>query len=387
MLISIEAAAIHLEVNNKEYITNSNFKYHNFIVYHKNRDKMFNIAAYNKAMAKKQEERDFCIDMVNFAKFVINMINKEEFYKKIPTKKRVLVKNGFKVSRFSLSIAGLIKETFSEWLEDYKNYEELEADETQKDQEQTNYIPFDQREPLTKQYLLDNYWARKKSAPEIAKELNVPEGWVRNEIKRLGMQKKQNGIKVKGHRKGYVMPKDERAKHQNQPHAKPVVQICPKTFKIVAEYNSQGAVERYGFRRENVRKSIKNGGLHKNYLWAFKGMEKAIISVAIKRGNIDKKLQALNYKQPSKSELKDLYITANMTLQECAEIFKCSKTTIAVLAAKYGLKKRTGKISEDELRKLYIDQGLKAKEIANMTGYTKSSIATYLNKYGIKRSA
>jgi len=383
MLISIEAAVVQLEIK-KEYIYHKAYKYHTFIVYGKGRDRKFNITAYNEAENKKQKEIDFCIDMVNFSEFVISMLDEEEFYSKIPRKRRKDVKRGFTSSKFPLPIAEMIHETFSEWLEDYENYEELGDAETQKDQEQSQYVPFKQREPLTKKYLLDNYWSRGKTAPHISKELNVPEQWVRDEIKRLGMQKKENGIRLTG-RKGFKMSKEQKKKRENQPHAKPVVQICPKSFAIVAEYNSQGAVERYGFRRENVRKSIKNGGLHKNYLWAFKGMEKAVISVAIKRGNIDKKLQALNYKQPTKQELKDLYITANMTTRECSEIFKCHPTTIAILASRYGLKKRTGKISADELRKLYIDQGLKAKEIANITGYKKSSISTYLNRYGIKR--
>ena len=57
------------------------------------------------------------------------------------------------------------------------------------------------------------------------------------------------------------MSKEQREKRENQPHAKAIVQICPKTFTIIQEYSSQGAVNRYGFSRENVRKALKRCGL------------------------------------------------------------------------------------------------------------------------------
>ncbi len=202
------------------------------------------------------------------------------------------------------------------------------------------YVPFEQREPLTANFIMTEYWARQKTTLEIAEELNVPENWVYKEIKRLGLQKKQNGIKLKSGHKGEIMSKKEREKRQNQPHAKPIVQICPKTLKVIKEFSSQGAVNREGFNREKVRSAIKTGGLSKGYFWAFKGFEAATIEVVKRRGTIDRKLQVFNYKKPSKKTFEYHYITQNKTAKECALIFECHPGTIAALAKEYKLSKR-----------------------------------------------
>lgn len=328
----------------------------------------------------KEEEKHYCIDMVNFAEFVIEMIGEDNFFAKIPTLKRQYVKKGFENFKFILSIAELIDDTFSEaWRESYDNYEEVD--------EKPDYVPFEEREPLTRKFLMTHYWHLKKTTEEIASELNVPDGWVNKEIRRLSMQKKKNGIKLKG-RKGYVMPEDERAKHRAQPHAKPVVQICPETFKVVKEYTSTGAVERHGFRRENVRKAIRQAGLHNGYLWAHKGMEAPIINSAKNRGTLERKLQASKVVKPTKAELKRLYIDQNMTQVEIASIIGCNPTTVAVYAAEYGLKKRTGKkVSKEKLKHLYMVKKMDNAEIGKELGLTEKSVATYISKYGIKRSA
>lgn len=379
MLISVEAVATSFEIS-----LNTLYSDPKFIPFIKNNEKrenvsMFDIDGFNELMNKKENELNFCIDMVNFAEFIIDIIGETEFYEKIPSKNRQCIKRGFGKSKFSLSNAEMIKQTFNEYYNSYENYEPIENE--------APYIPFEDRVPLTQDFIMTNYWARQKTSLEIAQELNVPEGWILSEIKRLGLQKNKNGIIRKGGMKGKTLTKEEREKRQNQPHAKPIVRICPKTFEILEEYNSQGAVERYGYSRENVRKAIKSGGLSKGYLWAFKGLEQPTINVAKRKGNLKAKLQAYQYKKPSKSQLKSLYIDKDLTAEECAKHFKCHKTTIAILASKYGLIKRTEKISISTLKDLYINKKLQAKEIAAMYGHKTSTISTYLSKNGIKRRA
>lgn len=263
------------------------------------------------------------------------------------------------------------------YLEDYIEEE---------NQQSISYIPIEEREPLTASFIMQEYWARQRTTLQIAKELNVPDSWVQKEVKRLGLGKKERGIKHKSGHKGEVMSKEERQKRQNQPHAKPIVQICPKTYVIIREYNSQGAVERYGFRRENVRRAIKTCGLVKGYLWAFKDLKEATIRVAKRREALTaRKLQAAQYKRPTKRQLHNLYIVQNKTLIECAELFKCHPTTLAILAGKYGLKKRTGTVSIDELKYLRVVKGLSAEEIAKKLGYTTKTISTYLSRAGVKK--
>jgi len=373
MLISVDSASVQLDVSPSN-LTNPNSKYGKF--YKKGK---FDITAYSEAEAEKKEYHDYILETVGLAEFVRDTLGETIFYKKIPTLKRQNVREGIIKNKFSESIAKMVRELYeAEWLDDYLNADPLEKDIA------PVYVPIENRAPLTKSYIMHTFWASQKTTLQIAKELNVPEFWVQGEIRRLGLQKKENGIIRKG-RKGYKMPEGIKVKHQNQPHAKPIVQICPKTFIILKEYNSQAAVERFGFKRENVRKAIKSGGLSKGYLWAFKDLAEVTIRVAKNRGTLDTKIQAYEYKRPTRKELAYEYITLGKTLEECGELFKCNKTTIAVLAGNYGLKKRTEKISPECLRRLYIDEGLSAKKIGELHGYTASSISTYLSKEGIKR--
>lgn len=377
MLITVEVAADVFGISLKNLYADPKF-----IPFIKNKEKrenvsMFDIDGFNELQNKKNKETNFCIDMVNFAEFVINIIGENVFFERIPSKKRQGIKRDFEKSKFSLSNAELIKVTFDQW---YKSYEDYEITN-----EKPSYILLENRIPLSEDYVITNYWSRQKTSLEIAQELNVPEGWVLSEIKRLGLQKTKNGIIRKSGMKGKILSKEQREKRQNQPHAKPIVRICPKTFKILEEYNSQGAVERYGFKREGVRKAIKSGGLHFNFLWAYKGLEEATIRVVKKRGNLDIKLQASKFKRPTKDQLKKLYIDNKLTAKVCAKRFNCHKTTIAILATKYGLVKRTKKISINELKDLYINQKLQAKEIAEIYECKTSTISTYLSKNGIKR--
>lgn len=134
-----------------------------------------------------------------------------------------------------------------------------------------------------------------------------------------------------------------------------------------------------------MRKAIKSCGISKGYLWAFKGQEQTVIDKAQGRGTLTRKLQAFYYQRPSKEVLKFHYITLDKTLSNCSRLFRCNKTTIAILAKKYGLKKRTGKVSTETLKQLYIVKGLSVEKIAEQTGYSASSISTYLSKAGIRK--
>ena len=375
MLISVAAAAEYLDTNLN--ILYSNPKFMPYIRNEVKRDNMsmFDIDSFEKLSLEKEDDLNFCIDMVNFAEFVIEIIGEKEFYKKIPTLKRQSIKEGFLRSRFSLTRAKHIRKTFDEWYESYLSYEEAE----------TEYIPFEQREPLAASFIMHNYWSSQKTTLEIAEELNVPQGWVISEIKRLGLQKRANGIIVKGGLKDTIMSKEQRQKRENQPHAKAIVQICPKTFEVVREYNSQGAVNRYGFRRENVRKAIKRGGLSGGYLWAFKDLEQITINVAKKRGNIEVKLQAAAYIKPSKKELEELYLRQGKTSTEIAKICKCHKNTIAKLCSDYKLYKPKANLSVEKLEHLYLKEKMMAKDIAKMYGLSAQTVSTYLSRNKIRK--
>lgn len=80
----------------------------------------------------------------------------------------------------------------------------------------TLYIPLDQRLPLTEKFIKKYYWREKMTTKMIADELMVPEVWVQKEVTRLNMQKKKNGIKLRG-KKGYVMPKEQRSSIKTNP--------------------------------------------------------------------------------------------------------------------------------------------------------------------------
>lgn len=240
-----------------------------------------------------------------------------------------------------------------------------------------------QKTKLNKIDLMHSYWSSQKTSYEIAEELNLPEWYIQKEIRRHGLQKSKNGITRKG-RKGFEMSQAQKDKRKNQPHAKKVVQICPKTFEIIKAFNSQGAVERCGYNRENVRRAVKTGGLHKGYLWAFEGLEQPTITVVKRKGNLEKKLQACEYKKPTKIQLEKLYITQNFTAEKCAEIFKCHKGTIATLAMNYGLSKTKKPLTHEILNDLKINEGLSVQEISIMYNRTESTIRTYLSRYKIK---
>lgn len=249
----------------------------------------------------------------------------------------------------------------------------------------SSYVPLEKRKPLNAEYIMRVYWVEKKTTQMIAESLNVPEDWIIKEIKRLGLGKKQCSIKRKG-RKGSVMSSSEREKRQKQPHAKPVVQIDPNTFEIVREYSSVKETERYGFARSNVRSAIRRVGLHKGYMWAYKSLADGTIRVCKKKDVLGKKLQAYNYKRPSKDELENHYKLQGKTLKECGRFFGCHPFTIATLAGKYGIKKRDKKIDIKKLEYLYVECNLTARDVALKCGCSATTVATYLSRNGIKKA-
>ena len=228
------------------------------------------------------------------------------------------------------------------------------------------YIPIDKRVPLTKNFITKYYWEQKHTTEQIADILIVPEVWVQKEVKRLGMGKKDNGIKFRG-KKGFVMPKEQRVKHQNQPHARAVVQICPRTFTVLRRWNATGAVERDGWSRENVRKAIKSAGLHDGFLWSYEGQETEIIDRAKAKGNLEKKLKIWENGHIQNEVLYDLYIVQDLNKEQIAAKLGCTPGAVACRASKFGFKKRAN-ISTETLKALYIDQGLQAKEIGFILG-------------------
>lgn len=324
---------------------------------------------YIEAKKKKQA---LSYEMCNLAEFIIAQIGTERFYKPFDQYRKYEIMDGLKKDLLKPTHAQKIWEIYGEeWLPKMEAF-------------YGDFVPPLERKPLTKEYLKANYWDKKMLPKDIAFKLNVPESWVYAEIRRLKMSKKANGIKIKG-RKGWVADQAYKKARQNQPHRRACVCIDPKTFETIKEYRSFAAVSEDGYSREHVRRAIKQAGLHGGYLWSEKGMEKIIIKIAKERGNLDLKLRMRTYKQPSKSELELYYIKLDMTLDECARHFGCHRFTIAALAGKYSLRKRTGKITKDTLIKLFVDEGLTASQIAEKTGYKASSISTYLSRYGIKK--
>lgn len=372
MLIPLQTASQYLETSVDSIYSNPK-KFKRFI-----KNRKFDITAWKEEEKKKQEEEDRKYNALNFADFLIEYLGESSFYKAISSKDRQEVKRAVERCRISLRIVKVVEETFKSYKEAYVN-----SFDNKKSKKQ--YIPLEEREPLTKHFFIVHYWQGRKTIETIAEELNVPDSWVWKECKRVGATKKENGIKRLG-RKGYKMPKEQRKKHENQPHAKPVVRICPRTFKILKEYSSQGAVERDGFSRENVRKAIKRAGLHKGYLWAFKGFEKPVVEFAKKRGNLETKLRAREYKRPSKEELKKYYIDMNMSFKECSKVFKCHHTTLAILASRYGIKKYGKRIDEKQLRE-FIEKRMSVEEIAEETGYSVKTIRTYLSRFKISSNS
>ena len=244
------------------------------------------------------------------------------------------------------------------------------------------YLGFNSREPITRKFVIKYYWSGDMTTEQIAQALVVPNIWVQNEIKRLGMVKKENNIKPRG-RRGWTAPPGYSEARRNQPHSRAVVQICPKTFSILRTFDATGAVERDGWSRENVRKAINSVGLHDGFLWSYLGNEHDIIAKAKAKGDLEKKLHIWENGQISIEDIEELYIKQDLTTHEVGKILKCHHNTVAQKAMKHGLSKKKEPLSEEKLRQLYIHKNLQAYQIATITGRTTKTIQTYLSRMKI----
>ena len=245
------------------------------------------------------------------------------------------------------------------------------------------YIPIEKRLPLTEKFIKRYYWRENMTTYQIANELVVPERHIQAEIKRLGMKKRENGIKPRG-KKGFKMPEEQKVKHRKQPHSRVTVQIDPETFKVLRTFSSTGAVERDGWSRENVRKAIKSAGLHDGFLWAYEGEEEEMVQRVKAKGDLSKKLKIWKNGKVSKESIQELYIDQGLNKEEVAAILGCVPDTVAQCASRFKLSKQT-KITTETLKRHYIKEGMSPGDIADMYGYSVSSIRTYLSKRGITK--
>ena len=247
------------------------------------------------------------------------------------------------------------------------------------------YIAIEDRVPLTRRFVVKHYWTEKLTFESIAKDLVVPEGWVKSEITRLEMEKKKNGIKLRG-KKGFAMSEAQKVKHRNQPHARAVVQMDPRSFEVLMEFNSTAGVERDGWLRENVRKAIRTAGLHDGFIWAYRGEEEAMIERVKANGNWERNLKIWENGHMTREEIQKYYIDQDLSTQEVADILGVTRGAVAVRASKFRLTKRKN-ITDARLTQLYVHEGLTVQQIAEQEGYKGSTIATYLSKRNIRRMA
>lgn len=83
------------------------------------------------------------------------------------------------------------------------------------------------------------------------------------------------------------------------------------------------------------------------------------------------------------------YLVLDKTIQECAEFFKCGKTTIERYLKKYQIKKKDPwyrkKITKEVLYYQYIILNKTQKELMEYFGCSRATIIQYLKKYKIKK--
>jgi hypothetical protein len=135
-------------------------------------------------------------------------------------------------------------------------------------------------EKLTKKRVLKVfYWQYKLTPHEIASIVGSTYNVIRRKLDKYNLGKRKNKIKARG-KIGFKMPQSQRVKHRNQPYAKKVIGMCPRTFQILYKLRSVNSSEEFGFQRENVRRSCKcmkiallNGGYPKGFTGVHKGVK------------------------------------------------------------------------------------------------------------------
>ena len=178
MLITQEAAADYIGITISNLRTNKKTK--NLI-----KDGKFDMTAYQAELSRIQEKDDFCFDILNLCDFVIEQVGTTAFYNNFKGKEKTNIRESIRICSISFNLATVVENRLGEeWRALYEKGEEKRA-----------YIPFSEREPLTRSFLIEEYWSKKKSPAEIAKKLKVPKSWIWSEISRHGLQKIKNVIK------------------------------------------------------------------------------------------------------------------------------------------------------------------------------------------------
>lgn len=112
-----------------------------------------------------------------------------------------------------------------------------------------SYVP----KIISKQWIQTKYWDEEKTAEEMAVLRKVTRYYIEDLIKKYELQKKKNGIQVKGKR-NYVMPEHERAKHRVQKYAKEVLVFKGKSKNPIGVFCSINQVaKKFNLRREHIR--------------------------------------------------------------------------------------------------------------------------------------
>lgn len=128
------------------------------------------------------------------------------------------------------------------------------------------------KETLTRDKLKELYWDKELTDEKIAKTYCVGVSFIGKLIRDYNLQKKDNGIRLRG-KKGYKMPEEEKeAKRAAQPHSKPIQAVLPSTGRVVLEYQSIcEASKKDGHHRGRIRDCLKNPALsHHGYNWRYK---------------------------------------------------------------------------------------------------------------------
>ncbi len=330
-------------------------------------------------MAKRDAEMDHRYQMTAMAEWIIRRIGEKAFVEPFDGKTRSTIRKLLKEGLLTSGFANRIEDAWADkYLDAYLN-DDITGN--------SGFVPLEERTPLDFSFVSTHYWNRKKTVGEIAKELNVPEGWVWSEIRRLGMQKTKCGIRQRG-RKGYKMPEAEKAKHRKQPHAKRVSRICPYTYEVLQAYRSTGAVEEDGYRRENVRKAIKSVGLHLGFLWAHEGFEPITVKIAKQKEHIIRKeLKRQRILDPGPKQFKKWYTDMNLPKEEIAQMMKCPPQYVLTYASRHGIRRPPKmKVTQHLLYDMYVREGMTAAQIAQRTGHTQKTISKYLSHFKIRKN-
>lgn len=88
-----------------------------------------------------------------------------------------------------------------------------------------------------------------------------------------------------------------------------------------------------------------------------------------------------------KEDLKNLYQTRNLTINQIANIYSCGRSTILKRLHKFNIKIRIYRVnlSESKLKYLYLKNKLSTWKIESQYGYCRGTVYRKLSEYGIKK--